>query len=87
MDWNLKSSNFFNVLIKVIGQDCKGWLKDISECIAKQNINITSVDIKVNNKIAEAQFIVQVKNNRQLNRLIRKVEKLEKIDQVERVGR
>ena len=87
VDWNLKSSNFFNVLIKVIGQDCKGWLKDISECIAKQNINITSVDIKVNNKIAEAQFIVQVKNNRQLNRLIRKVEKLEKIDQVERVGR
>ena len=87
VDWNLKSSNFFNVLIKVTGQDCKGWLKDISECIAKQNINITSVDIKVNNKIAEAQFIVQVKNNRQLNRLIRKVEKLEKIDQVERVGR
>ena len=87
VDWNLKSSDFFNVLIKVIGQDCKGWLKDISECIAKQNINITSVDIKVNNKIAEAQFIVQVKNNRQLNRLIRKVEKLEKIDHVGRVGR
>ena len=46
---------FFNVLLKVIGEDYKGWLKEISECISKQNINITSVDIKVNDRIAEAR--------------------------------
>ena len=87
VDWNVKSSEQFNVRLKIIGQDYKGWLKDISECISKQNVNITSVDIKVNENIAEAHIIVQVNNNRQLNRLMRKMTKLKYIDYVERVGR
>ena len=79
--------NYFNVILKVIGQDYRGWLKDISECISKQKINITSVDIKVNDAIAEAHFIVQVNNNRQLDRLMRKMIKLDYIDYVERTSR
>ena len=50
-------------------------------------MNITSVDIKVNENIAEAHIIVQVNNNRQLNRLMRKMTKLKHIDYVERSGR
>ena len=73
--------------LKIIGQDYKGWLKDMSECISKQNVNITSVDIKVNETVAEALFIVQVNNNRQLNRLMRKMTKLKHIDYVERADR
>ncbi len=87
VDWNVKSSEQFNVRLKIIGQDYKGWLKDISECISKQNVNIASVDIKVNENIAEAHIIVQVNNNRQLNRLMRKMTKLKHIDYVERSGR
>ena len=59
----------------------------MSECISKQNVNITSVDIKVNETVAEALFIVQVNNNRQLNRLMRKMTKLKHIDYVKRAGR
>jgi len=87
VEWNVKSSDNFNVRLRVVGQDYKGWLKDMSECIAKQNINIASVDIKVNESIAIAHFIVQVNNNRQLNRLMRKMTKLKNIDYVERAGR
>ena len=87
VDWNVKSSEQFNVRLKIIGQDYKGWLKDISECISKQNVNITSVDIKVNDSIAEAHIIVQLNNNRQLNRLMKKMTKLKHIDYVERSGR
>ena len=87
INWNVKSSDQFNVRLKIIGQDYKGWLKDMSECISKQNVNITSVDIKVNETVAEALFIVQVNNNRQLNRLMRKMTKLKHIDYVERAGR
>ena len=86
LDWNVKSSDQFNVDLKVVGQDYKGWLKDLSECIAKQNININSVDIRVNDSIAEAKFIVEVNNKRQLARLIRKIKKLTNIDYVERAG-
>jgi GTP pyrophosphokinase len=87
INWNVKSSDQFNVRLKIIGQDYKGWLKDMSECISKQNVNIASVDIKVNETVAEALFIVQVNNNRQLNRLMRKMTKLKHIDYVERAGR
>ena len=87
VDWNVKSSDQFNVFLKVVGQDYKGWLKDMSECISKQNVNIASVDIKVNDNIAEAQFIVQVNNNRQLKRLMNKMTKLKNIDYVKRPGR
>ena len=87
VNWNVKSSDNFNVRLKVVGQDYKGWLKDMSECISKQNVNITSVDIKVIESVATAHFIVQINNNRQLNRLIRKITNLKKIDYVERVVR
>ena len=87
VDWNAKSTEQFNVLLKVVGQDYKGWLKDVSECISKQNVNIASVDIKVNDNIAEAQIIVQVNNNRQLKRLMNKMTKLKNIDYVKRPGR
>ena len=87
IDWSAKPKEVFNVLLKVIGEDYKGWLKDISECISKQNINITSVDIKVNDRIAEAKFMVQVKSSRQLNRLIKKMLQLKNIDSVIREGR
>ena len=43
--------------------------------------------IKAKDSIAEANIIVQVKNNRQLRRLMRKITKLKNIDYVERVGR
>ena len=59
----------------------------MSECISKQNVNIASVDIKVNDNIAEAQIIVQVNNNRQLKRLMNKMNKLKNIDYVKRPGR
>ena len=87
VDWNAKSTEQFNVLLKVVGQDYKGWLKDVSECISKQNVNIASVDIKVNDNIAEAQIIVQVNNNRQLKRLMNNMTKLKNIDYVKRPGR
>ena len=87
VEWNVKSSDHFNVLIKVVVQDYKGALKDMSECISKQNVNIASVDIKVKESIGVAHFIVQVNNNRQLNRLMRKMTKLKYVDYVERAGR
>ena len=85
--WNVKSSEKFSVDLRITGLDYKGWLKEVSECISKENINISSVDIKAKDSIAQANIIVQVKNNRQLMRLMRKITKLKNIDHVERVGR
>ena len=87
VNWNVRSSKNFNVRLKIKGQDSKGWLKDISECISKQNVNIASVDTKTKDSLVEAHFIVQINNNRQLSRLIRKMTKIKNIDYVERTSR
>ena len=53
----------------------------------RQNINIASVDIKVNGAVATAYFIVQIKNKRQLDRLIKKLYNINHVDKVERIGK
>ena len=87
VDWNLPRGATFNSRLKIIGMDYKGLLKDLSECIGGQNINIVSVDIKVNDSVATAYFIVQIKNKRQLDRLIKKLYNIRHVDKVERIGR
>ena len=87
VDWNLLRDAIFNSRLKIIGMDYKGLLKDISECIGGQNINIASVDIKVNGAVATAYFIVQIKNKRQLDRLIKKLYNIRHVDKVERIGK
>ena len=87
VDWNIPRDTTFNSRLKIVGMDYKGLLKNLSECIGGQNINISSVDIKVNGAIATAYFIVQIKNKRQLNRLIKKISYVKNVDNVERVGR
>ena len=84
VDWEVARSDQFNVRLKVIGQDRKGLLKDMTETISKLNINMTSVDTKVKDAVATAIFIVQVNNLKQLDRLVRKLTKVNNIDSVER---
>jgi len=87
VDWNIPKDTTFNSRLKIVGLDYKGLLKNLSECIGGQNINIASVDIKVNGAVATAFFIVQIKNKRQLDRLIKKLSFVKSVDKVERVGR
>jgi len=87
VNWNVKRSDHFNVDLQIVGQDCKGWLKDISECISNQNVNISSIDTKVNESVTVAKLIIQVNNNRQLNRLMKKLSNLINVDYVERTSR
>ena len=84
VSWNVSRKDTFNVRLKIVGMDYKGLLKNISECIAGQNINITSVDSKVSGVIATTYFIVQLSNSRQLKRLINKLNKIKNVDFVER---
>jgi len=87
VEWNIPKDATFNSRLKIVGLDYKGMLKNLSECIGGQNINITSVDIKVNGAVATAYFIVQIKNKRQLDRLIKKLSFVKNVDKVERVSR
>jgi (p)ppGpp synthase/HD superfamily hydrolase len=67
-----------------VGEDKKGVLKDLSEAISKMNINITSVETKVYDNMAETYFVISINNNRQLDRLFKKLTAFHHVDYVER---
>jgi len=85
VEWEVSRSDLFNVHLKVIGQDRKGLLKDMTETISKLNINITSVDIKVKDSVASARLIVQVSNIKQLDRVLKKISEVKSIDRISRI--
>ncbi len=87
VEWDVTKNDLFSVLLKVVGEDRKGILKDVTECISGDKMNIKSVDMKVQDNVAIGNIIVQVNNLRQLDRLINKLTKVQGIDYVERVGR
>ena len=84
VDWEVGRKDLFNVRMKVVGQDRKGLVKDMTETISKLNVNMTSVDIKVKDTVATAIFIIQVKNLKEFDRIVRNVSKVKSIDSVER---
>ena len=85
VEWEVSRSDLFNVHLKVVGQDRKGLLNDMTETISKLNINITSVDIKVKDSVASARLIVQVSNIKQLDRVLKKVSEVKSIDNISRI--
>lgn len=87
VEWDVSKNDRFNVRIKVVTEDRKGILREMSESIANENVNITSVDLKVKENISTTYFIVEVKNTRQLSRLQRKLIKIPGVDYVERLGK
>ncbi len=87
VDWDVAKTDLFNVRLKITGQDRKGILKDLTESISSQNINIKSVDMRGKDSVATAHFIVQVNNIRQLDRIIRKIKKVKGVDRIERAER
>lgn len=87
IEWDVARTDLFNVRLKIQGMDRKGILKDLTETISSQNINISSVDMKGKDGIASAYFILQVNNLRQLERIIRKMKKVQGVDSIERADR
>ncbi|NOZ75171.1 MAG: bifunctional (p)ppGpp synthetase/guanosine-3',5'-bis(diphosphate) 3'-pyrophosphohydrolase [FCB group bacterium] len=87
VEWDVGRHDVFNVRIKVVSEDRKGILREMSESIANENVNITSVDLKVKENISTTYFIVEVNNTRQLSRLQRKLIKIAGVDYVERLGK
>ena len=86
VEWDVDKKDLFNVRLKVVGEDRKGLLNNLTDCINKFDINIVSVDSKVKDTLAIIYFIIQINNVRQLERIFRKMTKISGVDFIERTG-
>jgi len=86
VDWDVEKKDLFNVRLKIVGQDRKGMLNDLTDLITKSDLNIVSVESKVVDAVATTFFIIQVNNVRQLDRIIKKMSNTSGVDFIERSG-
>ncbi len=87
VEWDVGKNETFSVRVKVVSQDRSGVLKEISEAISAEDINISSVDLRTRDQVVTAYFVVQVRDLRQLERLKTKITKISGIDYIERTVR
>ena len=85
VEWNVGNKESFMVRLKILGQDRKHFLKDITESISGLNINLVSVDIKAKEGLATGLFILQIRDTRQLNRIQNKIKIINGIIDIQRM--
>ncbi len=85
VNWDVKADKSFIVRLKIMAEDRKNFLKDMTEAISSLNINITSVDIRANEGIVSCIMILEIRDTKQLNRLQRILRQIKDIVHVERM--
>jgi len=84
VEWNIASEKTFIVRLKMIFQDRKNLLKDLTEGTSNLNIYIKSIDMKAVDSVATCLLVVEISNKDQLNKLIRRLQQVQSIDHIER---
>ena len=86
VNWDIKKDISFKTKLHITCLDKTGTLHNITETIAKEDINILDVKTDVNaGGLADIWIVCTVKDLKSLNSLIKSIKKLKNIDAVERV--
>ena len=85
VEWDVKAGSSFIVRLKILLEDRKQLLKDITESISALNINITSIDMKGTEGIATCVIILEVRDIHQLDRLRTRIQKIPNFISIERM--
>ncbi|MBL7023253.1 MAG: bifunctional (p)ppGpp synthetase/guanosine-3',5'-bis(diphosphate) 3'-pyrophosphohydrolase [Candidatus Marinimicrobia bacterium] len=73
VEWDTKKNQAFIVRLKIVGEDRKHFLKNITEAVSTLNVNIVSVDIKSEEGIGTGIFILQIRDTKQLAKVKNKI--------------
>ncbi len=84
VDWDVEGPQAFLAYLKIIGQERKNFLKDITDITASTDTNIISVEGNVDESIIHLSLVLQVKDLHHLNRIIVKLQHVQGIISVER---
>lgn len=85
-NWNQNKPNHFSLLVRVIGQDRTGLLRDITTVFANEKIMLRGVECRndAKNEIATFDFEIELKDNAILNRLLLKVAQISGVIEAKR---
>ena len=83
-EWGNTGDQPFSADMEVIAADRQGLLRDISEALSRERINVTAVNTLSRNNVASMRFTVEITRSDQLQRVLRAVGEVAGVESVRR---
>lgn len=83
-EWGNTGDQPFSADMEVIAADRQGLLRDISEALSHERINVTAVNTLSRNNVASMRFTVEILRSEQLQRVLRAVGEVAGVESVRR---
>jgi GTP diphosphokinase / guanosine-3',5'-bis(diphosphate) 3'-diphosphatase len=84
LQWDVEGGPLFTVYLDVRGSDRQNLLAEISNAISKTKTNIKEMAMQGVESTAQGHFVVEVRNRRQLNEVIRAIRSVRGVARVDR---
>ena len=85
VNWTVEAEEEFKVQLTLLAEDRKNLIRDITQAIANNNVNIMNFEIKSKDKLGLGKVIIEVKNLPHLTRVINALNNVKGMLSVERV--
>ncbi len=85
VNWNVQKKHAYPVNIRVVCNDRKGVLTEVSSIISSFDINISYAQVATTDMIATCNFIIDVNDLIQLNKIFSAIRQLKAVKSVERM--
>ena len=83
--WNVREEHTYPVHIKVVCDDLKGILTEVSSVISSFDINISYAQIETIDMVATCNFVIDINNLQQLNQVSSAIRQLKFVKSIERL--
>jgi len=84
VDWDVAKDQSFMVRLKLLAEERKGFLRNVTEALSDYETNILSVDLKVEGALITCILVVEVENLKQLNKVMNRIRTVDTLISVER---
>ncbi len=84
VEWDVSKDQSFMVRLKILAEERKGFLKNITEELSDMNTNILSVDLKVEGALITCIMVIEVENLKHLNKIIHQMRQVDDLISIER---
>ncbi len=85
VEWDIADQQKFQVHLSILGEDRKNLLKDITQCVSKQEINIIGVSFRVEDMYAKGQLDIEITDLQHLTKIMKNIRKISGVFTVERL--
>ena len=85
VQWSSREENTYPVHIKVVCDDIKGILTEVSSIISSFDVNISYAQVETVNSIATCNFVIDISNLQQLNQILSAIKQLKFVKSIERL--